>query len=122
MRAILGEIQKATGAAVLSTEQGAKAVDSGVKQSERAREAIRVLAQSVTLAAQAAVQIAASSQQQLVGVNQVVEAMESIKQASAQNAAGIRQTEGAVKALHELGARLARLSGQLAGKEDGTHG
>ncbi len=112
VRSILGEIQKATGAAVLATEQCAKSVEAGVKQSERAGESIRVLAGSVADAAQAAVQIAASSQQQLVGVNQVAEAMASIKQASAQNAAGIRQAEAAVRSLHELGVRLARLSGQ----------
>jgi methyl-accepting chemotaxis protein len=113
VRSILGEIQKATSAAVLATEQGGKTVEAGVKQSERAGESIRVLAESIGESARAAVQIAASNQQQLVGVTQVAEAMEAIKQASSQNAAGIRQAEAAVKNLHELGARLGKLTAQV---------
>jgi methyl-accepting chemotaxis protein len=109
VRSILGEIQKATSAAVLATEQGGKAVEAGVSQSERAGESIRLLEQSIVDAAQAAVQIAASSQQQLVGVTQVAEAMEAIKQASAQNATGIQQTEATVKTVNELGQQLQAL-------------
>ncbi|MDA8108099.1 MAG: methyl-accepting chemotaxis protein, partial [Betaproteobacteria bacterium] len=106
VRAILGEIQKATAAAVMAAEQGAKAVEAGVKRSEQAGESIGVLAESVGDASQAAVQIAASSQQQIVGMEQVALAMENIKQASLQNVAGTKQTEAAAQNLHELGQRL----------------
>lgn len=110
VRTILGDIQKATTAAVMATEQGSKAVEAGVTQTAEAGEAIRQLADSVTEAAQAATQISASSQQQLVGTDQVALAMENIKQASAQNVAGIRQTEGAARNLHELGQKLKQLT------------
>ena len=103
VRTILGDIQKATGAAVLATEQAGKAVEAGVKQSGEAGESIRLLAEAVTEAAQAATQIAASSQQQLVGMDQVVLAMENIRQASLQNVAGTKQAEAASRNLHELG-------------------
>jgi methyl-accepting chemotaxis protein len=63
----------------------------------------------VTEAAQAATQIAASSQQQLVGVDQVASAMESIKQASAQNVASAQQLENAARNLNELGQRLKQM-------------
>jgi methyl-accepting chemotaxis protein len=109
VRTILSDIQKATNAAVLATEQGSKAVAAGVAQSADAGESIRQLADSVTEAAQAATQISASSQQQLVGTDQVALAMENIKQASAQNVAGTRQTEIAARNLHELGLRLKQL-------------
>lgn len=109
VRTILGEIQKATGAAVLATEQGSKAVDAGVRQSAQAGESIRVLAENIQLAAGAAVQIAASSQQQLAGVSQVALAMEAIKQASAQNAAGVKRAEAAAKSVNELGQKLKTL-------------
>jgi methyl-accepting chemotaxis protein len=112
IRSILGEIQKATGAAVLATEQGTKAVDAGVRQSAQAGEAIAVLAESIELAAQAAVQIAATSQQHLAGVSQVATAMESIKLATAQNAAGIRQAEEAAKTVTGLGQKLQVLVGK----------
>lgn len=109
VRTILSDIQKATTAAVLATEQGSKAVEAGVAQTADAGEAIRQLADSVTEAAQAATQIAASSQQQLVGTDQVAQAMENIRQASAQNVAGTRQTEAAARNLHELGQKLRQL-------------
>ena len=109
VRTILGDIQKATSAAVMATEQGSKAVKAGTRQSEVAGSAIQALAGSVNEAAQAAVQIAASSQQQLVGVDQVAGAMESIKQASAQNVAGAKQLETAARNLSELGQRLKQM-------------
>jgi methyl-accepting chemotaxis protein len=109
VRTILGDIQKATTTAVMATEQGSKAVEAGTRQSEVAGGAIQALAGSVNEAAQAAVQIAASSQQQLVGVDQVAGAMESIKQASAQNVAGAKQLEAAARNLSELGQRLKKM-------------
>lgn len=112
VRAILGDIQKATTAAVLATEQGTKAVALGVKQSTDAGDSIRMLSESIVEAAQAATQIAASSQQQLIGTDQVAMAMESIKQASIQNVAGTKQTETAAHNLHNLGQRLKTLVDQ----------
>ncbi|MPZ47143.1 MAG: chemotaxis protein [Betaproteobacteria bacterium] len=109
VRAILGDIQKATTAAVMATEQGSKTVEAGVRQSGEAGEAIRRLAESVAEAAQAATQIAASSQQQIVGMEQVALAIENIKQASMQNVAGTRQAESAAHDLHELGRRLGQM-------------
>ena len=109
VRTILGDIQKATAAAVMATEQGANAVEAGTRQTEVAGESIQALAGSVTEAAQAATQIAASSQQQLVGVDQVAAAMESIKQASTQNVASAKQLETAARNLNELGQRLKQM-------------
>jgi methyl-accepting chemotaxis protein len=109
VRAILGDIQKATSAAVMATEQGSKAVEAGVAQSSETGESIRVLADSIAEASQAATQIAASAQQQLVGMDQVALAMENIKQASAQNVASTRQAETAAQNLHELGQKLKQL-------------
>ncbi len=106
VRGILGDIQKATTAAVLAAEQGSKAVEAGVKQSTESGEAIRALSQSIVEAAQAASQIAASSHQQQVGMDQVALAMDNIRQASAQNAAGTKQAEAAAHNLNELGRRL----------------
>jgi methyl-accepting chemotaxis protein len=109
VRALLVDIQKATMAAVMATEQGNKAVEAGSKQAEVAGESIQSLSGSVSEAAQAATQIAASSQQQLVGMDQVAGAMESIKQASTQNVASARQLESAARNLNDLGQRLKRL-------------
>jgi methyl-accepting chemotaxis protein len=109
VRGILGDIQKATSAAVLATEQGDKAVEAGVNQSTEAGDAIRLLADGIIESARAATQIAASSQQQLIGTDQVAMAMENIKEASLQNVAGTKQVEAAAQNLPELGQRLKRL-------------
>ena len=96
-------------AAVLATEQGMKAVESGVKQSTEAGSSIKVLSDSIMEASQAATQIAASSQQQSVGMDQVALAMENIKQASTQNVVGTKQAETAAQNLHGLGQKLKEL-------------
>ena len=111
VRTILGDIQKATKVAVLATEQGNKAVEAGVKQSSETDEAIRLLSASINEAAQAATQIAASSHQQMVGMDQVAVAMNNIKEASEQNVAGTRQAELAAQGLHQMGVRLRLLVG-----------
>jgi len=109
VRTILSDIQKATSAAVMATEKGSKAVEAGVKQSTEAGESFRILADSIAESAQAAIQISASSQQQFVGMDQIIAAIENIKQATEQNVAGTKQAEAAAQSLHELGHRLKQL-------------
>jgi methyl-accepting chemotaxis protein len=106
VRTILSDIQKATGAAVMATEQGSKAVEAGVKQSGQCGESIQLLSKSVAAAADGAAEIAMASQQQLAGVDQVVSAMENIREASTQTVASTRQLEGAAQNLRELGKKL----------------
>jgi methyl-accepting chemotaxis protein len=119
VRAILSDVQKATNAAVMATEQGMKAVEAGVKQAAQSGESIESLAGGVAEAAQAATQIAASSQQQLIGVDQVAQAMQSIKQACAQNVESARELEAAARGLGELGGRLKDLVGRYKLQGDG---
>ena len=109
VRGILSDIQRATAAAALATEQGSKAVEQGVKQSAQAGESIVTLAVSVSEAAQATKLIAVASQQQVVGMEQVTAAMQSVKLASAQNVESARQMKTAAQNLNELGQKLKRL-------------
>ena len=109
VRAILNDIQKATGKAVMATEEGSKTVDAGAKLSVQSGENIQALADAIAESAQAATQIAASSQQQLVGMDQVAMAMENVKTASAQNAEAAKQMETATHNISELGGKLKEL-------------
>lgn len=111
VRAILKDIQNATSAAVMATEMGTKAVDAGVQQSTQAGDSIVALTDSVLQAAQAAEQISASTQQQLVGMDHVAAAMESVKQASSQNVDSARHLEAAARRLNEMGEKLQHLAG-----------
>jgi methyl-accepting chemotaxis protein len=110
IRTILNDIQKATTAAVMAAEQGSKAVDAGFKQVSQSGESIRALTETIVTAAQAATQITASSQQQLIGVDQVGVAMQSILQASKQNASGTQQAESGARNLSDLGQKLKQLT------------
>jgi len=113
VRNILNDVQKATSEAVLATEQGNKAVEAGVKQSVQTGEAIRLLAESSEGAAQISIQIVASSQQQMVGMDQIGVAMQNINQAGIETAASMTQAEESVKNLYELGQKLKELVEQF---------
>jgi PAS domain S-box-containing protein len=115
VRNILNDVQKATGAAVMATEQGSKAVESGMKQSLQAGEAIRILAESSNESVQAATQIVASSQQQVVGMDQIGVAMQNINQAGTETAVSMIQAEKSAKSLHELGQKLKELVDKFKG-------
>ncbi len=109
VRSILEETRKWVSAVVMATEQGGKAVESGVQESHVAGEAIITLTRSVTSSSQAASVISASSEQQVVGVDQVSQAMVNIDESMRQNLEGTRQLEDATHQLEELGSNLKKL-------------
>jgi methyl-accepting chemotaxis protein len=90
----------------MATERGSKSVEAGVRQSSEAGQSIQLLATSIASAAQVATQIASSSQDQLVGMDRVASAMQSIGQTSAQNVNSAKQLEAAAHNLKELGQKL----------------
>jgi methyl-accepting chemotaxis protein len=112
VRGILNDIQKATGAAVMATERGSHAVDQGMKESIKAGESIQALSTSFTESAQSAGQIAASTQEQLTGMDQVATAMENIKEASQQNVTSMKQLEIAAQTLKEIGHKFTESVGR----------
>jgi methyl-accepting chemotaxis protein len=111
VRQILGEIQRATNAAVMITEQGTKQVASMDRQVREAGDTIRALADSVADASQVAAQIVASAGQQALGMSQIREAMANIHQATQQNLAATKQAERAAQDLNQFGGRLLALTG-----------
>lgn len=110
IKTILNDIQKATSTAVMATERGTKAVDSGVMLSIQSRDTIAMLLENVRQSAAATLQISASSQQQLTGMDQLVTAMRSIKEASSQNVSGTKQLEVSTQILNEMGGKLREIS------------
>jgi methyl-accepting chemotaxis protein len=111
VRQSLEEIQRATGTAVMATEQGTKEVAAGVRQVSTAGEMIRSLVDAVGVSAQAAAQIAASAGQQSAGMMQIREAISNIRQAAQQNLAATQQADIAARDLDRLGRHLLRLVG-----------
>lgn len=109
VKSILHDIQNSTSAAVMSTEQGSKAVNQGMTQSTQTNSSIRILANEFENVAQAASQIAVSSQQQLVGVEQVNIAMANIKDASNLQVEHMKQIETGIQGLNDVGHSLKEM-------------
>jgi methyl-accepting chemotaxis protein len=111
VRQILGEIQRATSTAVMTTEQGTKQAASASRQITEAGDTIRSLADAVLEAAQSSAQIVASAGQQALGMEQIRHAVGNIHQATQQNLTASRQSEQAAHDLTQMGDRLLGLVG-----------
>ena len=96
---ILSEIQQTTNSAVMVTEQGSKGAAAGMELVDRAGKAIRELARTIEEAAEAAIQIAASTHQQTNGMNQLGTAMVQIEQTTTQTASAMEQTNQSIQDL-----------------------
>lgn len=106
VRSILEDIRQRVNAVVGATDQGRKAVDDGAQQAALAGDSIRLIADNVEDSARAADIINASSAEQVVGVGQVAEAMENVKEAMNRNLQSANQLQSAIKNLEELGVSL----------------
>jgi methyl-accepting chemotaxis protein len=111
VRTMLTDIQRATNAAVLATEQGTRGADEGARLVEQAGITIRQLDETIRHSAEAAQQIAASVGQQGAGMDQIAVAMASINQSTLETDAGTRQLQKAAESLNVLAQRLSGLLG-----------
>jgi methyl-accepting chemotaxis protein len=109
VRTILNEIEKAARVAVEAAEKSREAVEAGKQMSLDSVEGIDTLAATAIEAAQASTQISASARQQLAGMEQISQAIQSINEASAQAVSGTRQVEQEVRQLQGLAVRLEQL-------------
>lgn len=112
IRNILKEIQKSISTAVMVTEEGNKAVAEGLKLNAVSKESIKALSQSVSDSVNASIQIAASSMEQLEGMDQIAIAMESIKIASLQASTSTSQSAVSVKDIQDMAQNLSKLMTQ----------
>ena len=109
VRTILNDIQKAISGAVMATEQSAKAVEAGMNQSQTAGDSIGKMTEGIMKSVQTAIQITASTNEQVAGIEQVASAMENIKKATEQIVSGVRQSEESSKNLNELSLKLKQM-------------
>jgi len=110
VRRVLSDIQNATSTAVLATEQGTKVVEEGLVLSGRAGDRISSLADTIRDASHAAQQIAASSREQSVGMDQIAHAMKDVNEGTTQFVAGAHESQKAAADLNELAGKLAAIT------------
>lgn len=102
VRAILQDIEKASRDALGVIEEGTRKTQAGMELANRAGNSIMLLDQAINESSTAAKQIATSTRQQAVGVDQIWQAMREIDRAVNESASGIQQLEQASKAMKEL--------------------
>jgi methyl-accepting chemotaxis protein/CHASE3 domain sensor protein len=108
---ILGEIQEATNAAVMATEQGTRSVSTGSELVLSAGQTIEELGETISSATLAAEQISGSAGQQATATAQITAAMRDVRTAIDQSAAAARQSESAARELDRVARELKALVG-----------
>jgi|GEM_PF-3191377 len=114
VRQILGDIQKATNAAVLSTEESSRSVNATIAVVSQAGEVLNALAHAIEDTATISAQAAASARQQATGVVQVQQAMAAIDQVAKQSLVATRQVSASA---HELGSMSDVLRTMVASRK-----
>ncbi|NVJ22474.1 methyl-accepting chemotaxis protein [Myxococcus sp. AM011] len=109
VRQILGQIQKATHGAVMTTEEGTKSVATTTRIVAEAGSTIQTLSDLLAQASLTAAQIAASANQQATGIAQIRQAMHDVNQATQQGLMSSRQTERAMQDINSMGQKLKNL-------------
>lgn len=109
VRSILQDIEKASRDALAVIEEGTRKTQIGTELASRAGESIGLLDNAIGESSTAAKQIAASTRQQAVGVEQIWQAMRDIDRAVNESATGIRQLEGASRNMRDLSDQMTQL-------------
>jgi len=107
---ILGDVQTATSAAVLASQEGTKVVEQGLELTGRAGDGIRSLSDTIQESFAAAQQIAASAQQQSSGIEQIAQAMSHVNEGTHQFLEGAHQSQRAAETLNELSGQLVAVT------------
>ena len=109
VKGVIAEIQAATNASVLATEDSVKEVEHGVQLAHRAGQEMDSIVVLGERTAQIAQEISLATAQQQTASEQVVETMREIAEVSRQTAAGSRQTAEAAAKLTAIAGRLHSL-------------
>jgi methyl-accepting chemotaxis protein len=110
VRAILSEIQRGINTSVMLTEEAVKRTTIGKSRIDTAQRTIEETSVRAEESVQTFQQIVASTNQQQLGIEQVMGALQNIRQASQQTAAGTREVEAASANLTELAQALTTLA------------
>ncbi|MFO7566813.1 MAG: nitrate- and nitrite sensing domain-containing protein [Enhygromyxa sp.] len=109
IRTILSDIQKSSNAAVMVTEQGVKRVEEGQALIEELGQTIRALGGVIESNVDSAQQISMTSKQQLAGVEQINQAMQSLGESTKDLAASAAQLTAAAEQVRGVSDQLGSL-------------
>ncbi|MBD1997054.1 hypothetical protein H6G00_10525 [Leptolyngbya sp. FACHB-541] len=106
---LVSQIQNAISSTVMVTEEGTKTVSTGVDIARRTEQAFAGAADAVNRVVLNNQQISLNLKQQLDGIQQIVQAMETINQGAKETASGITQAKVGTQQLNETALNLKRL-------------
>nr|WP_095982549.1 methyl-accepting chemotaxis protein [Melittangium boletus] len=112
VRALLGEVQKGTRAAVSATEEGSRRALAAMELAQSAGSAIKGLSDLMRDSSSAARQIAGNTRQQTIGVEQIAAAMNELTVAMQDNVEGTKRIEQVAGNLSNLSRRFSDLVGK----------
>ncbi len=112
VRDILTNIRKAIETTVEATGEGEDKAEKGVRLAAQTGQVIEQLAATIQDAAQATEQLAAGGMQQRTGIEQIVQAMHHISEATNQGLTSTRQTEQSAQTLDELAKKMTETVGR----------
>ncbi len=112
VRALLGEVQKGTRAAVSATEEGSRRALAAMELAQSAGSAIKGLSDLIRDSSLAARQIAGNTRQQTIGVEQIAAAMNELTVAMQDNVEGTKRIEQVAGNLSNLSRRFSDLVGK----------
>lgn len=106
---LVSEIQNAINSTVMMTEEGTKTVAAGVQIAQKTEQAFAGVEEAVNLVVLNNQQISLNLKQQLDGIQQVVQAMNSINRGAKETAIGINQTKLSTQELNEIALKLKQI-------------
>jgi methyl-accepting chemotaxis protein len=112
VRAILQDIKLAGREAVRAIEEGSRRAEAGSQVAQAAGDAIFRLGDAIAASSAAAMQIASSTRQQSVGVEQIWQATKEIDRIATETAQGILKIEEAAGNMKKLSATMAEIVGR----------
>lgn len=109
IRELIGEIQTATNATIVVTEEGSKAVDSASSLVDKVDRSFALLLNVVDSTAQAAREITLSTRQQTSACQQIAETMNEVREVAQQVAGSAVETERTVADINRLSEALRHI-------------
>ncbi|MBF0434907.1 MAG: methyl-accepting chemotaxis protein [Magnetococcales bacterium] len=106
INALVGEIQKATNATVMITDEGSKTMTKGVEMAERSVVVLHEIAEAMETGLERTQQISLNAKQQSLAITQVVAAMNAINAGARDNEEGLAQVNAGIRSLDEAAAKL----------------
>jgi methyl-accepting chemotaxis protein len=107
--AVIADIQKATNATILRTEEGTKVVDEVTGYVRNVGELFNSLSEAASKVYENAQQVLLNTNQQATAIGQVVEAMNGLNTGARETAAGIVQTKTGIEQLNSATVNLKQI-------------